>query len=152
MPWTASEPIRIIVAGPPKPWKRAGHRIVTTRDRRQFVSTYTPADQRKEQTSIKQIASLVMGNRPPLDGAIELRVVAYMPVPASWSQRKQAAALADQVRPTGRPDFDNLAKGLADSFKGIVWRDDTLVTEASVWKRFSDRPRIVAEVRLLTWT
>lgn len=107
---------------------------------------------RREQNNIRWAAREVMGNALPLDGPIDLRVVAYMPIPASWSNRKRAAALADQIRPIGKPDFDNLMKGLCDAFKQIVWTDDSRVTDpAGPWKRYSDRPRLHIEVRLLTF-
>jgi Holliday junction resolvase RusA-like endonuclease len=93
-----------------------------------------------------------MGGRAPLDGTVDLRVVAFMPIPASWSQRKQAAALTDQIRPTGRPDADNILKAICDAIQGVCIRDDTIITEASIWKRFSISPRIVVELRALTWT
>lgn len=151
MPWTTSAPIRITVPGPPKALARNRTRIVNRKGGGQFVANYMPAESAKEQSSIRKFAYDAMGSRAPLDGPIDLRVVAYMPITPSWSQRKQMAALADQIRPTGRPDFDNLVKNLADAFKGIVWRDDTLVTEGMIWKRYSDRPRLLIEVRLLIW-
>jgi len=153
MAWLASDPIKIIVPGPPKAWERAGHRIVDKKDGGRFVSTFTPSKMRHEQSFIRSLAHTAMGNRAPLDGAIDLRVVAYMPIAASWSKRKQAAALADEIRPTGKPDFDNLIKSLCDAIKGVVWHDDSQVTDpAGPWKRFSDRPRLVIEIRQLTWT
>lgn len=151
MPWTASDPIRIIVPGPPKALERQRHRIVTPRGRPSFVANYLPAQSAREQSTIRAIAAIAMGNRAPLEGPIDLRVVAYMPIPASWSKRKQAAALADQIRPTGRPDADNIVKLLKDAGTGIIWRDDALVVDCAIWKRYSDRPRLVIEVRLLTW-
>lgn len=153
MPWTTGEPIRIVVVGPPKAWERAGHRIVDKKDGGRFVSTFTPTKMRREQDYIRSIAAKAMGNKAPLDGPIDLRVVAYMPVPASWSKKKQTAALADQIRPIGKPDFDNLIKSLCDAFKHVVWTDDSRVTDpAGPWKRYSSQPRLVIEVRLLTWT
>ena len=152
MPWTASDPVRIVVPGIPKALARNRHRIVRKKDGSQFVANYMPADSAHAQSSIRAFASIAMAGNPPLDGPVDLRVVAYMPVPASWSRKKQAAALVDQIRPSGRPDFDNLVKNVSDALNKIVWRDDTLVTEASIWKRYSDRPRLLIEVRLLTWS
>lgn len=153
MPWVAGEPIKITIPGPPKAWERAGHRIVTTRTGQQFVSSYTPTQTRHEQSFIRAEACKAMGDRPLIDGPIDLRVVAYMPVPQSWSNKKRVAALADQIRPTSKPDFDNLMKSLCDALKGVVWVDDSRVTDpAGPWKRFSSKPRLVVEIRALTWT
>lgn len=152
MPWSLGEPIKIIVPGVPKAWERSGARVATSKSGKAFVSHFTPTPMRREQNNIRWAAREVMGNALPLDGPIDLRVVAYMPIPASWSNRKRAAALADQIRPIGKPDFDNLMKGLCDAFKQIVWTDDSRVTDpAGPWKRYSDRPRLHIEVRLLTF-
>lgn len=152
MGWVANEPIRIIVPGPPKPLERNRHRIMNRKGGGvPFVVSYMPAQSAANQSLIRKFASDAMNGRPPLDGAVDLRVVAYMPVPGSWSKRKQAAALADQIRPTGRPDADNILKGICDSIQDIVVRNDTIFTETSIWKRFSLNPRLVIECRLLTW-
>jgi Holliday junction resolvase RusA-like endonuclease len=151
MPWTHAEPICITVSGAPKPLERNRHRIVKPRSGVAFVATYLPTKSRNEQAVIRDYADRAMGGRSPIQGPVDLRCVAYMPVPASWSKKKQAAALSDMIRPDGRPDLDNILKNVCDAFKGIVWRDDTQVTETGIWKRYSDRPRTVIEVRALTW-
>ena len=147
--WHRSVPIRVTVPGPPKALERNRTRIVNTKDGRQFVANYQPAKSRAEHSTIRSIAASIMGNRPPLDCPLELRLVAYMPIPRSWSKRDQAAALADRIRPSGKPDADNLLKMAEDGMTGVVWRDDSLVTDTMLWKRYSDRPRLVIEVYAL---
>lgn len=150
--WQHGEVIRITVPGVPRALERNRHRIVTTRDKRQFVANYLPSQSAKEQSTIRWFARQVMADRAPLEGPVDLRVVAYMPIAASWSRRKQAAALADQLRPHGRPDADNILKNVCDSIQQIVFRGDEQIVNCAIWKRFSDRPRIVAEIRVLTWS
>lgn len=147
MPWIALDPIKIIVPGPPKALERNRHRIVSRKGGGQFVANYLPAQSAKEQSTIRKIAYEAMAGQAPIEIPIDLRVVAYMPIAASWSKRKRAEAMNDQVRPSGKPDADNILKLLSDAFKEIVWRDDALVTECTIWKRYSDRPRLVIEVR-----
>jgi Holliday junction resolvase RusA-like endonuclease len=138
--------IRIVVPGPPKALERNRHRIVTPKGKASFVSNFLPAKSRNEQAVIRDMAEQVMAGRPPLEGPIDLRIAAYMPVAASWSKRKREDALAGLMRPTGKPDFDNVTKNV-DAFKEVVWRDDAQVTDFSFAFRYSDRPRLVIEVR-----
>lgn len=152
MTWVRSEPIKVTIPGPPKALERNRHGIVKRRDGTQFVANYLPAKSRAESSAIRRFAFDAMGDRPPLDCPIDLRFVAYMPIAESWSKRRRADALADRIRPAMGIDVDNILKLLADSFKELVWRDDRLVTEVSGWKRYSDRPRLVVEVRALTWS
>ncbi len=139
--------VRFVVPGEPRGMQRARSRIVRTKEGRQFVSTYTPAQSRAEQGGIKLIAAAAMRGRPPLSGPVELRASFFMPVPRSWSQRKQAEALRGALRPTGKPDFDNLVKLVADAVRQVVWQDDAQIVAAHIWKLYSDTPRVVVEVR-----
>lgn len=140
--------IRIVIPGVPKALERARHRLVTPRARKPFVATYTPAQTRSEQGAIKLFAQRAMEGRAPIEGPVDFRFTAFLPVPASWSQRKRAAALAGEILPVSRPDLDNYAK-MKDALKEIVWRDDSQVTDEHLWKRYSDQPRIVMEIRPL---
>lgn len=139
--------IRIIVPGPPKPLGRNRHRIVTPKGKKSFVGSYLPTESRNEKAVIRDFASQAMKGRPPIEGPVDIRIAAYLPIPPSWSGRKQAAALAGGIRPAVGIDADNIIKLAWDAFKHVVWRDDSQVTDAAVWKRYSDRPRLVIEVR-----
>lgn len=151
MPWSLSEPIRIVVMGAPKAWERSGLRLVSPRGRKPFISSYTPAQTRHEEARIKALAFKAMSGRSPLTGAVELRFVAHMPIPPSWSKRKQAAALADQIRPTPKPDLSNLIKLCEDAMNKTVFLDDSQITDGGIFKRYSAAPRLVIEIRSLTW-
>jgi Holliday junction resolvase RusA-like endonuclease len=141
-----SDVIRIVVPGLPKSKLRARHRVVTTKTGRTFVSTYTPAETRTEEGVIRMAAADAMDGRAPLLGPLDLRFAIFVQVPRSWSNKKRQDALAGLIRPTVKPDWDNGGK-LCDSLNGIVWQDDSQVTDAHVWKRYSDQPRVVIEVR-----
>ena len=139
--------IRIEVPGEPKGWQRAGKRVVRNKAGRHVAVSYTPNQTRAEQGAIKWFANVAMQGCAPLEGPLDLRVYAYMPIPASWSAKKQAAALSGLIFPTGKPDWDNIAKLVADAVNNLIWRDDAQVVEAIVSKRYDARPRLVIEVR-----
>jgi Holliday junction resolvase RusA-like endonuclease len=141
--------IRFVIPGPPKPLQRNRHRIVKKKGGGQFIANYLPAESRSEQGAVRMFAALAMAGRPPLEGPLDLRMTAFMPVPASWSHKKHKAALDGLIYPTGRPDADNLVKQILDGCKGITMRDDSQIVSLHVWKRFSDRPRVAVEVRCL---
>ena len=50
------------------------------------------------------------------------------------------------MRPTGRPDLDNIVKLYADAFNSVVWRDDSQVVRVVSEKRYSDRPGVLVTV------
>jgi Holliday junction resolvase RusA-like endonuclease len=143
--------VRITVPGVPKALQRNRHRIVKTKSGNQFIANYLPAESRAEQGTVRLFASLAMKGGPPLEGPLELRMTAFMPIPASWSKRKQHEAMTGGVRPTGKPDLSNLLKQVEDGIKAVCYRDDSQIVALHVWKAFSDTPRVVVEIRCLTF-
>lgn len=138
-------PVRIVIPGRPLPNLRARSRSFF-KDGDLVTTHYTPEATRTERNWIRSFAARVMDGQPLLAGALDFRATYYRPVPASWSKRKRAAALAGEILPTSKPDLDNLEK-MIDALAGIVWRDDAAITDKHTFKRYAERPRTVIEVR-----
>lgn len=109
---------------------------------------YTPEKTRTYESSLKLAAMDVMGSSPPIGGALRVCVIACMPIPQSWSKKKQADALCGLVRPIGKPDADNFLKTL-DSLNQVVWIDDAQIVDASIIKKYDVRPRLEIRVFLV---
>lgn len=107
--------------------------------------TYTPAKTRSYEAALRLAAQDAMEGRPPFEGPLLVFVEAHMPIPASWSGKRQRMAAAGEIKHTSRPDFDNLLKPL-DALNEVVWRDDAQVIEVVCRKRYSERPRLVVSV------
>ncbi len=107
---------------------------------------YTPQKTRNHETDLQWAAKLAMHGRPPIEGALKVEILAAFPIPQSWSKMKQARALAQTIRPTGKPDYDNVAKLAGDALNQIVWLDDSQIVTATVIKRYSANPRLRIEV------
>jgi len=90
----------------------------------------------------ESLCTLLAQHRPekPLEGAITMTATAYLPIPRSWSRKKQAAAREGAIQPTGKPDLDNLVKHLKDCLTATkFWKDDALITEyTGISKRYDD--------------
>lgn len=95
---------------------------------------------------IAHAAQQAMAGSPLLDGAAACNVFIDAPVPASWSAKKQRAALAGEVMPTTKPDADNVVKAVFDGCNGVLWRDDVQVVDLRVRKRYSAVPCVRVEV------
>jgi Holliday junction resolvase RusA-like endonuclease len=107
---------------------------------------YTPAKTKAYENAIGWAARAVHKG-DPISGPVIVRVIANMPVPASWPKAKRASALVGDVSHTGKPDIDNLMKAALDALNGIVWRDDSQITFADVTKRYSSEPELVILVK-----
>jgi Holliday junction resolvase RusA-like endonuclease len=107
---------------------------------------FTPAATRSYEGALRLAAQAVMVGRTPVEGPLAVEVLASMPIPASWSKGKRYAAIAGTIKPTSRPDVDNLVKML-DAFNEVVWRDDKQVVSCRVAKIYSEKPSFRVEVR-----
>lgn len=137
------------VPGNPVGKQRARSRIAKSRDGRQFVTHYTPNETVSYENLIKSKAETAMAGRPLIAGPVELMFFAFVLPPASWSLKKQRAALAGEVIPTTKPDADNILKALCDGMNGVVWNDDKQVADLRMSKRYAATPGLVVEVRAI---
>jgi Holliday junction resolvase RusA-like endonuclease len=112
---------------------------------RESGRAYTPAKTRSYEAMLRLAAEDAMKGRPPLEGPLELEMLVVVPIPASWPKKKQAAALAGEIRPTGKPDWDNFGKTV-DAGNLVLWVDDGQVVKGTVEKTYGDRPRM--EIRV----
>jgi Holliday junction resolvase RusA-like endonuclease len=111
--------------------------------------SYTPPATRAYEEKVAKHAKAAMDGCSPFFGACTLSVVAYMPIPASWSRPKKGKATRQEIPAIGRIDGDNILKAIGDACNAIVWRDDAQVTDARVVKRYGLEPRVeVAVVHL----
>lgn len=109
---------------------------------------YAPARTVTYEGRLAFAAQQAMGGRRPLEGPLAVDVAAYMPIAASKPKKWQAAALAGEIRPIKKPDYDNFAK-ICDALNLIVWVDDAQVVDGRIRKFYSDRPRMEIRVRPL---
>ena len=117
--------------------------------RGRHASTYKD---KKQESRESALMSHISRNLPNVwfTGPLLLGVRAYMPLPKSKPKKWCSAALAGEIRPTTKPDLDNLLKQIKDCLTQMgVWEDDKLVVEymAGTGKYYSDRPRWEIEVR-----
>lgn len=106
----------------------------------------TPDKTVRYENLVAHQANIAMGAASPLEGAVRLCVMAYFPIPASWSKTRQKAALDGFEHVTKKPDIDNIVKSLCDGMNGIVFHDDCQVVSLVSNKAYSDRPRVEVQV------
>jgi len=105
----------------------------------------TPKKTRLYEDRVRCEALDAMGDKPMLEEAVSVVVTAYVAMPASLKGKRRQDAIDGIIKPVTRPDVDNYAK-VIDGLNGIVFKDDNLVTDLIVRKRYSERPRLVITV------
>lgn len=109
---------------------------------------YTPERTVNYESRLALAAQQAMAGRALLDGPLEVSVEAHMPVAESKPKKWRAAALAGEIRPVKKPDWDNFGK-ILDALNLVVWVDDSQIVEGRVRKFYSDQPRMEIHVRPL---
>ena len=66
----------------------------------------------------------------------------YFPIPSSMKPVEKICAEFGLIRPTSKPDWDNVAKAYCDMCQGFLLYDDYLVVEGVSKKFYSVKPRI----------
>lgn len=51
--------------------------------------------------------------------------------------------LSGEIKPTMKPDCDNIAKIVLDALNGLAFHDDSQITDLQVCKRYSIQPRVL---------
>ena len=110
--------------------------------------TYTPEKTRNFEAALKYAAEQVMGDKPPLDGPLELDMRVVVPIAQSWSKKRQAAARELREWPTRKPDFDNFQK-CVDGLNMVVWIDDGQIVRSTFEKRYGEKPGMWIRVKSL---
>jgi len=123
------------VEGDPFGWQRAGQNRYTK-------ATYTQEKTRKHEQLVAWAYKAVAGGFSfPKGTYIELRVFAFRKIPKGASKKERELMLSGKIRPSVKPDWDNLGKLVSDALNGVAYDDDKSVVDAVVRKFYSDRPR-----------
>ena len=118
----------------PRASMRNGHAVV-----------YTPKDTVNYENLVRYTYQSDVGIK--LEGAIEMNVKAYFPIPKSVS-KKQHALMATEKEPClVHRDVDNVCKLLMDSINGVAFDDDKQIYKLTGEKYYSDNPRVEVELK-----
>ena len=138
--------ITFSVVGEPVPKARARAFI-----RGGAIGHYTPDKTRAYEAAVQAAARAAMGKTPPLTGAVRLSLWFFLPIPASYSEKRKAellkgTAAMGSASHTKRPDLDNLIKSVSDALNGVVFGDDCQIVQVEAIKRYGLTPSVNIEV------
>jgi Holliday junction resolvase RusA-like endonuclease len=103
-----------------------------------FVSTYTPTKTRDYESLIKQAAFKAMGNSAPLETPMSVAIYITVKTSSSFSKKTRQEAINGLIKPTKKPDADNIAKCFLDAMNGVVYKDDSQVCTLHIKKVYGD--------------
>lgn len=123
--------MKIIIPIEPKAQARPKIRAFKTETGRIMATAYKDAKEKQhEKTLISFLWNKVERGyfkKIVYPTAILLGLKCYLPIPKSIPKYKKELMQAGQIRPTKKPDLDNLVKHFKDCANQILWDDDRQV-------------------------
>ena len=115
--------------------------------RGQYVQTYTPDATTNYENLVKLEYERQCGRISfPKDAQLDMRIMAYFSIPKSKSKKAKQLMKDKVIRPTKKPDMDNIVKIIADGLNGIAYHDDSQIVDTAVRKFYSENPRVVVTI------
>jgi Holliday junction resolvase RusA-like endonuclease len=113
-----------------------------------FTHAYTPEKTKTYEDEIRYMARAAMGASPPLETPVTVAIYIRVGIPTSFSKQKRKDALEGILKPTKKPDIDNVAKCHLDAIQGgIIILDDKQVTNLHVTKVYAETPAVEVMVK-----
>ena len=78
---------------------------------------------------------------------VKATICAGYKVPASASNKKKGDMTNGFIRPTKKPDTDNIAKAVLDALNGVAYYDDSQVVDLRVLKVYREKPKIMVTLQ-----
>ena len=136
--------IRFTIPGAPKGWQRTGYNQKTGA---KYIQDQTRTQEAMVAWAYKKACGAY---RFPSGTYVDMRVIAYLPIPKSKPKTVQQKMRSGEIRPTVKPDFDNIGKLIADALNGVAYDDDKCIVDAQVRKFYSDNPRTEVILQIAT--
>lgn len=129
--------VKFTVDGNPFGWQRAGNN-------RRTGAIYTQDKTREHERLVAWSYKKSCGRfHFPKGTYVEIEIIAFMRIPSSAPKWKKAKMLSGEIRPTVKPDWDNVGKLIGDALNDVAYDDDKSIVDGRVRKFYSDHPRTV---------
>jgi len=106
------------------------------------MTIYTPRETTTYENWIKQCFINKYKDFELMTESLAVEIIADFKIPENKSKTIKSLMAQDRVRPTIKPDTDNIAKTILDALNGVAYVDDKQVTQLSIKKRYSKTPGV----------
>lgn len=121
-----------------------GEPVAKGRPRVCKFGTFSPTKTVNYETLIKEL--FIISKQEQLQGMLSATIVCYFGMPKSTTKKNLVLMRSNTIRPTKKPDTDNLAKICLDALNGLAYKDDSQVVSLAISKWYSDNPRVEIQI------
>jgi len=82
---------------------------------------------------------------------VECEIKAYYYIPKATSKKNRKLMLKNKIRPTKKPDCDNVSKIILDALNGLAYHDDSQVVKLTIEKLYGEVPRVEVVIKELRY-
>ena len=101
------------------------------------VHSYTPANTAAHEKLIKS-SYIAAGGKHFGEKPLEITIKAYCVIPKSYTKNQRQAIEQGKLKPTKKPDCDNIIKVVCDALNGVAYNDDKQVICVSCNKYYGN--------------
>lgn len=108
--------------------------------------TFTPSKTREYEKLVRVEYGIQCQCKYFGDSPLAVSITAYYQIPKSASKRKRGQMGSKIIRPTVKPDADNVCKAVCDALNGVAWKDDAQITNLVFEKYYGEEPCVKVEI------
>lgn len=101
---------------------------------------YTPFETRQYEDAVRLKYMASGGFMFP--ARVQMKIVAYYRIPKSATKEERKLMLCGDIKPTRKPDVDNVLKIIADALNGVAYKDDSAINAVHIEKRYWEIPSV----------
>ena len=94
----------------------------------------------------KKVAESYLEAGGKLEAYSGIRIKAYYLIPQKTRKDIVEAMLSGQLKPTKKPDLDNVLKIIMDGLTGVAFEDDNQICQVYMEKVYGEEPRVEVEL------
>lgn len=108
---------------------------------------YTPKKTANYETLVQLAYQQKYGGQS-FDKDVKLKadITAFFSIPKSTSKKKREEIFRGNIKPTKKPDCDNIAKVVLDALNKVAYYDDSQIVKLTVQKLYSDEPCVIVHI------
>lgn len=110
---------------------------------------YTPKETVNYENLVKVAFTENFPEWIPIEGCVGMHITSFSSAPKSMPKKLMPFVKGETLRHEKKPDYDNIAKIVCDALNQIAYKDDKQITDFSITKRYSLKPRVEVTIELL---
>lgn len=111
-----------------------------------FIIPGEPQETVDYETYIKEIFVISYPDFILLEGPLKIQITAWLMIPKSTSKKKAKLMIERIIRPTKKPDWENVAKSVCDALEKLAYKNNSQIVTGIIHKFYSIRPRLEIEI------